>query len=167
MSFHMHLRAIRETEIQDGYSWLEEFMGPAWYDHWEAERDAGIAHAIEKDFGPVNELYAPVSALTDDRRGSRECDLPIYGGRPVYHPAHARPPFVILTAAETRNAADFLTTASFDALWETARAKITSPYVGWDKTKLKDIFLGYHTSLSSFYRRTASSDHAVIKAFWY
>jgi uncharacterized protein DUF1877 len=93
--------------------------------------------------------------------------LPIYGGRPVYHPAHARPPFVILTAAEARDAADFLTTASFDALWEASGAKIASPYLGWDETKVKDIFLGYHADLGAFYRRTASTDHAVIKSFWY
>ncbi|WP_405890129.1 YfbM family protein [Streptomyces sp. NBC_00133] len=167
MSFHMHLRAIRETEIQDDYSWLEEFMEAAWSDRWEAERDAGIAHAIEKDFGPVHELHTAAATLVDDDPGSRKCELPVYGGRPVYHPSHDQPPFVLLTAAEVREAADFLTTASFDALWAAAGAKIAAPYRGWDATEVKDLFLGHHESLNSFYRRAASTGHAVIKAFWY
>jgi hypothetical protein len=163
----MHLRAVRETRIRDDYSWVEEFMEAAWCDHWEAERAAGIAHAIEKDFGSVHEFYLAASALADDRWGSGECELPVYAGRPVYHPSHARPPFVILTPAQAREAADFLTTAPFDALWESTGAKLASPYVGLGETKVKEIFLAHHTSLGSFYRRTASTGHAVIKAFWY
>lgn len=92
MSFHMHLRAIRETEVQDSYSWLEEFMEAAWSDRWEAERDAGIAHAIEKDFGPVHEFHTAAATLGDDDPGSWKCELPVYGGRPVYHPSHDQPP---------------------------------------------------------------------------
>ncbi|MEU3916747.1 DUF1877 family protein [Streptomyces sp. NPDC029004] len=167
MSFHMHLRAIRETEIQDDYSWLGDFMEAAWSDHWEAERDAGIAHAIEKDFGPVHELHLAAAALVDGAVESRECELPVYGGRPVYHPSHDQPPFVLLTAAEVREASDFLTTASFDALWEAAGAKIAAPYRGWDEAEVKDIFLGHHAGLGAFYGRAASTGHAVIKAFWY
>ncbi|MER5459189.1 DUF1877 family protein [Streptomyces sp. NPDC002668] len=163
----MHLRATRESEIQDDYSWLEEFMETAWSDRWEAERDAGIAHAIEKDFGLVSELHGAATALVDDGSGSSKCELPVYGGRPVYHPSHGQPPFVLLTAAEVREAADFLATASFDALWAAAGAEIAAPYRGRDEAEVKDIYLGYHAGLGAFYGRAASTGHAVIKAFWY
>ncbi|UKY50764.1 DUF1877 family protein [Streptomyces inhibens] len=165
MSYHLHFRAVPEAEIRDDYTWLEEFMCDAW-DDLPAECAAGIADAIEKDFSLVNTLYAAAATLDETENGSggsESWQLPIFGGRPVYHPDHSQPPLLILTPAETRTAADFLIAAPFDTLWEAAGAKIRAPFGNWDEAEVKAIFVSHHTNLRDFYRQTASAGQAVIK----
>ena len=168
MSFHMHLRAIRETEIQDDYSWLEEFMEAAWSDRWEAERDAGIAQPSKRT-SALSTSSTPrrdIRRRTTPNRGSVNCrsteaDL-------SYHPSHDQLPFVLLTAAEVGEAADFLTTASFDALsGGRGRPRSLRPYRGWDEAEVKDIFLGMHAGLGSSTDALLQPAMPVIKAFWY
>ena len=166
MSFHMHLRATASNEIPEDFSSLEDFMWAAWEAHPE-EYAAGIADSIEKDFVQVDWLYT-MGTNQDDTTNATNT-LPIFGGRQIYRtPARDERPFVILDSAETRKAAHFLRTVSFEERWQIAGAKLSKPYVDWeDKNAARNIFLGHHNALRTFYERAAQAGHAVIKAFWY
>lgn len=166
MSFHMHLRAMASNEIPEDFSSLEDFMWAAWEAHPE-EYSAGIADSIEKDFGHVDELYTMGTDQGDATNAAST--LPIFGGRQIYRtPARDERPFVVLDSAATREAADFLRTVSFHERWQIAGAKLSKPYIGWeDENAARNIFLGYHNDLRTFYARAAHAGHAVIKAFWY
>lgn len=166
MSFHMHLRATASNEVPEDFSSLLDFMWAAWEAHPE-EYAAGIADSVEKDFGRVHELYT--MGADDQDATSAASNLPIFGGRHIHSsPAKDQPPFVILNPAETRGAAKFLRTVSFDERWQIAGAKLSKPYIGWeDENAARNTFLGYHNDLRTFYGRAAQGGHAVIKAFWY
>ncbi|MEV0157231.1 DUF1877 family protein [Micromonospora sp. NPDC050686] len=165
MSFYMHLRAAASNEVPEDFSSLQDFMWAAWEAHAE-EYVAGIARSIEKDFGHLNELY--IMGTNQGDATNAASSLPIFGGRPIHDPAKDQPPFVILNPAETRGTAEFLRTVSFDERWQIAGTKLSQPYVGWEeKNAARNIFLGYHNDLRTFYERTAQAGHAVIKAFWH
>lgn len=157
----MHLRAAAAAEILDDHSWLEAFMGTAW-EHREVECAAGVADAIEKDFGLVHELYS----ASADAAGW----LPVFGGR---QPAGApddrltHPPLVLLEPDEVRAAAAFLADVSFDELWEAAGAKILASFgPGWAEALVLEVFQGHHRDLRAFYGRAAAAGHTVVKAGW-
>ena len=165
MSFHLHLRATAFDEVPEDFSSLLDFMGAAWEAH-EQEHAAGIAESIQKDFGHVDELYT-IGADQDDTANAAGT-LPIFGGRHVHSPTKDQPPFAILNPVETRGTAEFLNTVSFDERWQVAGTKLSKPYVDWeDEDAARNIFLGYHNDLRTFYWRAALAGHAVIKAFWY
>ncbi|MFD7321784.1 DUF1877 family protein [Streptomyces sp. NPDC059875] len=156
----MHLRATAEHEIQDDHAWLTDYMRAAW-ENLEAEYAAGIAESIEKDFGPLHDLY---------RAGATPAhELPVYGGRIIHDPANQQPPFAILTPPEVTTAADLLTDAAFDTLWDVAGPALTAPYALWDEPEAAAMatYLTHHTALRAFYNRAAHAQHSVVKAFWY
>ncbi|MFF4694427.1 DUF1877 family protein [Streptomyces chattanoogensis] len=167
MSFHMHLRAVPDSEVRLDYAWLEEFMGAAWdWDVHQAEYQAGIASSIEKDFRSVHELYAAGRGLPEGRDGVWE--LPIFGGGIVYHPDDKQPPFVHLPPDTVRQASAFLADVSFDALWEAAGPKLHTAFgPDWDEGDVRDIYVHHHAGLRAFYQRAAMAGRAVVKAFWY
>ncbi|WP_329118078.1 DUF1877 family protein [Streptomyces sp. NBC_01353] len=160
MSFHMHLRAMAEHEIRDDHAWLTDFMHAAW-EKLETEYESGIAASIEKDFGPLNDLYLAGATTTHE--------LPVYGGRIIQDPAHHRPPFAILTSLEATTAAELLRDTHFETLWSVAGPALAAPYALWDdpETAAKATYLAHHTALCGFYTRAAQANHAVVKAFWY
>ncbi|WP_067280148.1 DUF1877 family protein [Streptomyces jeddahensis] len=162
MSINMQLRATPESEIREDWTWLAEFMGGA-LDHFQDELRAGIAEMVEYHFHALHEVYRAAY----EPQGSWEWELPIFGGSPVFEATRDHPPFVILRPAVVREAADFLTTASFDDLWEAARPTVLPPFSAFDEAEVKGWFLGHHTDLHAFYSRTASAGQAVVKAFWY
>ncbi|MGI5521563.1 DUF1877 family protein [Micromonospora sp. CA-259024] len=165
MSFHMHLRATAANEVSEDFSSLHDFMWIAWEDH-QQEYAAGIADSIEKDFGHVHELYTMGADHGDATNAAST--LPVFGGRHIHSPTKDQPPFVLLNPAEVRGVAEFLRTVSFDERWQTAGTEPSQPYIGWeDKNAAKNIFLGYHNDLRTFYERAALSGRTVIKAFWY
>jgi hypothetical protein len=167
VSFHMHLRAVRDSEVRLEYAWLMEFMGAAWdWDVRHAEFDAGIANSIEKDFSSVHELYEAAGGLPEGRNGTWE--LPIFGGDLVYAPDDRQPPFVHLVPDTVRRASAFLTDVSFDVLWEAAGPKLHAAFgPGWAEEDVRDIYADHHTDLRDFYERAAAAGRAVVKAFWY
>ncbi|SIN45034.1 DUF1877 family protein [Micromonospora cremea] len=163
MSFHMHLRATTSKEAPQDFSSLLDFMWTAWEEH-QQEYTAGIADSIEKDFGHVHELYT----MGADQGDATNAALPIFGGRHIHSPTKDEPPFVILNPAEVRGVAEFLRTVSFDERWQIVGTELSKPYIGWeDKNAARNVFLGYHNDLRTFYGRAALAGHSVIKAFWY
>ncbi|MDQ1008793.1 hypothetical protein QFZ82_003278 [Streptomyces sp. V4I23] len=168
MSFHMHLRAAEESAVQGrDFAWLLDFMGAAWdWDVHQAEYAAGLATSVEKDFGTVHDLCQAGADLPAGAGGA--WDLPVYGGHVVHDPSDGQPPFALLTAAETRTAAAFLTDVPFEALWESAGPKIhASLGPGREEGEARGIYAGHHTDLRAFYGRAAGAGQAVVKAFWY
>lgn len=125
MSIEMQLRAMPESEIREDWAWLEEFMGAARdSDRFQAERQAGIAELVERNFPALHEVYEAAYTL----QGSRAWELPVFGGSPVYHATYDQPPFLILRPAQVREVADFLAAVSFDDLWEATRPKVLPPF---------------------------------------
>jgi hypothetical protein len=167
MSFHMHLRAVQNSEVRHDHAWIMEFMGAAWsWDVHQAEYEAGIATSIEKDFSSVHELYEAGSDLVEGRGG--EWELPVYGGDTVHHPDEEQPPFVHLTPDAVRRASAFLAAVSFDGLWETAGPKLHAEFgAGWPEDDVREIYAEHHADLRDFYQRAALGGDAVVKAFWY
>ncbi|QTE00440.1 hypothetical protein S1361_24125 [Streptomyces cyanogenus] len=160
----MHLRAVAESGIRDDHTWLAAFMWEAWENH-PAEYAAGIAVSIDKVWHAVNDLYAAAGVLDAD--AGEFWTLPIYGGRPVAHGADADPsdpPLGILEPPGVSQAADFLTSVSFDELWNAAGAKLVRS--GWDEAQAGQRFLGHHRCLQGFYERAATAGHAVVRAVW-
>ncbi|PNE40237.1 DUF1877 family protein [Streptomyces noursei] len=164
MSIHMHMRAVAESEIRDDHTWLAAFMGEAW-ENYPDEHAGGIATAIDKVWGSVNDLYAAADVLDAD--AGRLWTLPIYGGRPVAHSADAdpsNPPLGILEPSGVSQAAGFLASVSFDELWNVASAKPV--WSGGDEAQVRREFLDHHRDLQGFYGRAAAAGHAVIRAVW-
>ena len=164
MSFHMHLRAVPEGEVRADAAWLETFMGDAW-DVLEVEYAAGVAEAIEKDFGMLHELYSATPSV--DGSADPGWELPVYGGRVVNYPDHGRPPFVLLGSREVGTTAEFLDGADVDALWGVVGDKLSAPWVGFDSAQVKEYIRKHHDGLRGFYGRAAAAGHEVVKAFWY
>ncbi|MFE1548188.1 DUF1877 family protein [Streptomyces sp. NPDC058718] len=150
---------MAESEIQDDHTWLAAFMSQAWAN--DDEYAAGIAHSINKSWGAVNDFYAAADALCTD--ADESWSLPIYGGRPVPHSADADPsdpPLMLLEPAGVSQAAQFLTTVSFDELWNVVGARFSD--LGWARQE----YLEHHRDLEEFYGQAASAGHAVVKAVW-
>ncbi|MEV6209302.1 DUF1877 family protein [Kitasatospora sp. NPDC051914] len=167
MSYHMHLRAVRESEVRKEYAWLEEFMAAAWgWDVHPAECAAGVAKSFEKDFGLVHELYEAAAGRPEGAGGAWE--LPVYGGDVVRHPTDAQPPFAHLTPGATQRASAFLTDVPFDALWASAGRRLHASFgPSWAEEDVRGIFVRHHEGMRAFYDRAAADGRAVVKAFWY
>ncbi|MFF2773944.1 DUF1877 family protein [Streptomyces sp. NPDC058052] len=160
MSIHLHFRAVAESEIHDDHTWLAGFMSDAWDVH-EEEYAAGITDSIDKIWGSVHEFYAAAGTLDTDP--GEPWTLPVYGGRPVPDSADADPsdpPMMLLEPPGVSQAARFLATVSFDALWDVAGAGFEA------RGCARQEFLEHHTSLRGFYGRAASAGHAVVKVVW-
>ncbi|MFE7598413.1 DUF1877 family protein [Streptomyces sp. NPDC057494] len=159
MSIYLHFRAVSESDIQDDHTWLAAFMSEAWES--DDEYAAGIAHSISKSWDAVNDLYAAAESLSADAEES--WNLPIYGGRPVPHNAGADPsdpPMMFLEPAGVSQAAQFLTSVSFDELWNVVGARFSA--LGRPRQE----YLAHHRDLQGFYERAASAGHAVVKVVW-
>ncbi|MEU4132134.1 DUF1877 family protein [Streptomyces wuyuanensis] len=160
MSINLHFRAVAESEVRNDHTWLAAFMAEAWEDHI-AEYAAGITWSMNKGWDAVNDLYAAADALCTD--AGEPWTLPIYGGRPVPHSADAdpsHPPLMLLEPPGVSQVARFLTTVSFDELWNAVGARFNA--LGWTSQEL----LEHHGNLQGFYGRAASAGHAVVKAVW-
>ncbi|MFF8375387.1 DUF1877 family protein [Streptomyces sp. NPDC015661] len=163
MSIYLHFRAVAESEIRDDHTWLAAFMYEAW-ERVAEECEAGIADAINKAWGRVNDFYGAARAPGVD---SETSSLPIYGGRPVGHSADAdlgNPPMMILDPPDVSKAADFLASVSFDESWRIAGAGFGGH--GENDALFRQEFLAYHESLLAFYGQAASAGHSVVKVVW-
>ncbi|TXS56564.1 DUF1877 family protein [Streptomyces sp. t39] len=164
MSYHMHLRAVPAEEVPQDFEGLTTFMGTAW-DALAEERAAGIATAVEKDFGLIDDFYATAAGGPDTAGGAY--GLIVFGGEVVRHPEEERPPFAVLSPEGTTDAAAFLDGIAFDAFWDGAGTTFRAPFARWEEADVKKIFELHHRDLRAFYRGAADRRHAVVKAFRY
>ncbi|MCX2182285.1 YfbM family protein [Streptomyces sp. SKN60] len=150
-------------------------MGAAW-DVIEVEHAAGVADAIEKDYGRLDELYRTETGTetgtgTGTEPAASDAELPVFGGRqPAGAPTdrYPDPPLILLEPAGVARAAAFLATVSFDALWARLGGRIVSSMgPDWDDATVREMYETHHRSLRGFYERAAAAGHAVIKAGWF
>jgi hypothetical protein len=159
VSYHLHLRAVPAADAGLGSTQLAALMEAAWTAR-AAEIDAGLAASVEKTFASVHHLYTGAPDGGGDT--GEPSGLPVFGGRLV--PQDDGPPFVVLDPAQVRSAAEFLTAASFHALWQARRTELA---LTGDPAIDRQIHQVDHQALTTFYRSAARAGDAVVKAFWF
>ncbi|MET7457326.1 DUF1877 family protein [Streptomyces sp. NPDC005574] len=160
MSMYFHLRAVPPGRLCDDVRRLEGLF----QDDWETVRDRVGRHreeVLDKQYLDHELLYAgtPPRHMADGPPAQV-----VLGGRPVFHSAHGRPPFLLLTAAETERVAGYLGAADFDELWHGSRAELLPRYGGAGaEPEARAVFAAAHRDLTAFYTQTAYYGDAVVK----
>ncbi|MFJ8033053.1 DUF1877 family protein [Streptomyces sp. NPDC096032] len=160
MSAYLRLRAVPPPALRNSATWLERLF----------ETDAGtVRHRAGRPRGETpgrryldqERIYAGAPPYRAENRPQTQVVL---GGRPVFRPGRHRSPLRVLTAAQARRVAEFLTTADFDALWDFARGELLPRYGGVSaESETWGAFASAHRELRAFYIRTADSGDAVVK----
>ena len=160
MSMYFHLRAVPPGELRDDVPWLERLF----QDEWETVRERIGRHreeVLDRQYLDQELLYAG-SAPHEGEDGPWA--QVVLGGRQVYHPTQGLPPFLLLTAAETRQVAAFLTATDVAALWHAGRDGLLPRYgVADAEPQTRAVFAGAHRDLTAFYAQTARYGDAVVK----
>jgi hypothetical protein len=154
MSAYLRLRAVPAPALRNSPIWLERLF---------ASDSETVLHRASRH----------CEGLLDRRCLDQESiyagALPhgpnvVLGGRPVLHADRHRPPLLVLTAAQTRRVAGFLTAADFDALWDTARDTLLPRYGGESaEPETRRVCAEAHRELTAFYMHTAEHGDAVVK----
>lgn len=160
MSTYLCLRAVPSPALRNSATWLERLF----------ERDG---RAVRNAPGRHHEGALDTSCPDQELLYTRACppdaeDLPrsqaVLGGRPVFRSGRHTPPFRVLTAAQTRQVARFLTAADFDALWLLARDDLLPRHGGAAaEPETCGAFASAHRELTAFYTRAAGNGDAVVK----
>ncbi|MGW8761021.1 DUF1877 family protein [Streptomyces sp. NPDC055815] len=74
------------------------------------------------------------------------------------------PPMMLLDPPGVSQAADFLASVSFDALWKGAGARFGGH--GEHDALVRQEYLRHHEVLLAFYRQAAAAGQAVVKVVW-
>ncbi|MET9515945.1 DUF1877 family protein [Streptomyces sp. NPDC002994] len=163
MSFYFHLRSVPPADLTNDRDRLQALFEDDW-DVIRARCRAGTEAVLDKDYLDFERLY--VGTSPPDRPGPPGPEaLPVLGGRPVYYPGHKLPPFLVMTPPQVAEAAAYLATVSFDALWQAGHEELTARYgQPYDPSEVRDHFAGHHAELRAFYARAAAAEgHAVVK----
>ncbi|MFC9590879.1 hypothetical protein ACFTUC_14000 [Streptomyces sp. NPDC056944] len=67
---------------------------------------------------------------------------------------------MLLEPAGVSQAAQFLTSVSFEDLWNVVGARFSA--LGWPRQE----YLEHHRDLQGFYERASSAGHAEVKVVW-
>ncbi|MEU6771766.1 DUF1877 family protein [Streptomyces sp. NPDC046759] len=160
MSAQLHLRAIPSPALRNSAAWLER----QFEDDVEAHRGRSGRHCeevLDERYADQAHIYAGACRPHAEDRPQAQVVL---GGRPVRRPDPDQPPFLVLTAAQARRVAVFLTTADFDTLWFLARGALLPRYGGLSgEPEARRAFAAGHRELTAFYVRTAECGEAVVK----
>jgi hypothetical protein len=146
--------------LRNSTTWLERLFE----DDSETVRHRVGRHregALDKRYLDQERIYAgaPPHHAEDQPRTQV-----VLGGQPVFHADRHKPPFLVLTAAQARRVARFLTMADFDALWDFARAELLPRYGGVTaEPETWHAFSVAHQELRAFYAQTAEYGDAVVK----
>lgn len=160
MSTYLRLRSVPPPALRNSATWLERLFD----DDSETVRRRVARHreeALDKRCLDQERIYAgPRPQRTEDRPRTQV----VLGGRPVPRPDPHKPPLLVLTAAQARRVAGFLTAADFDALWAFARESLLPRYGGVStESETWRAFAAGHRELTAFYTQTAESGDAVVK----
>lgn len=149
MNTYFHLRAVPPSALRNSATWLRKLFE----DDWDAVReriDRRREEMLDKRYLDHELLYAGANV--------------VLGGGPVLHPDPAKPPFLLLTAAQAAKVAAFLTSTDFDTLWRPAREELVSRYGGAEaEPETRCVFAAAHRDLTAFYEQTAHYGDAVVK----
>ncbi|MFD7478973.1 DUF1877 family protein [Streptomyces sp. NPDC059837] len=160
MSTYLRLRAVPPPALRNSTTWFERLFE----DDSESVRHRVVRHreeALDEHYLDQERIYAGAAPHRGEDRPRTQVVL---GGRPVFRADRHKPPFLVLTAAQTRQVAGFLTMADFDALWDFARAELLPRYGGATaEPETWHVFAAAHQELRAFYARTAECGDAVVK----
>ncbi|MEV7386462.1 DUF1877 family protein [Streptomyces sp. NPDC091215] len=149
MNEYLRLRAVPAPALRNSPTWLERLF--------ESDSET-VRHRRYLD---QERIYAGACPLGSTTRPETQVLL---GGRPVVRPDRHKPPLLVLTAAQARQVAGFLTAADFDALWDLARDTLMPRYGGTPaEPETWGEFAAAHQELRTFYAQTAESGDAVVK----
>ena len=163
MSAYLRLRAVPPPALRNSATWLERLFED------DEEDSASVRHRVARHREEVldercldqERIYAGAAPHRAEGRPRAQVVL---GGRPVFRPDPHKPPFLVLTAAQARRVAMFLTTADFDALWDFARDELLPRYGGVAaEPETWGAFAAGHRELTAFYAQTAECGDAVVK----
>jgi hypothetical protein len=160
MSAYLRLRAVPPPALRNSATWLERLFDS---DMETVRQQAGRHREEVLDRRCLDQERIYAGALPQGPR-----DLPqthvVLGGRPVFRTGRAGPPLLVLTAAQARRVAGFLTAADFDALWDLARDGLLPRYGGVAaEPETWGAFAAAHQELRAFYETTAKCGEAVVK----
>ncbi|MFE3638658.1 DUF1877 family protein [Streptomyces sp. NPDC059168] len=160
MSTYLQLRAVPPSALRNSGAWMERML-------------EGDPKSVRGRIGRHREEVLDVHCLDQERiylgvLPGRAEDRPenqvVLGGRPVFTSVRHKPPFLVLTAAQTRRVAAFLTAVDFDALWESTRDALLPRYGGpAAEADTRRAFAETHRELREFYAQTATEGDAVVK----
>ncbi|WP_405880841.1 YfbM family protein [Streptomyces sp. NBC_01136] len=160
MSTYLRLRAVPPPALRNSATWLERLFE----DDSETVRHGVGRHREEvlgKRYLDQERIYV---GAPPHRAEDRPQTQVVLGGRPVFRPDRHKPPFLVLTAAQARRVARFLTMADFDALWVFARDELVPRYGGATaEPRTWGAFAAAHQELRAFYAQTAECGDAVVK----
>ena len=160
MSAYLRLRAVPPPALRNSATWLERLFDS----DVETVRHRTVRHreeVLDKRYLDQERIYAgaPPQVPGDPSRAQV-----VLGGRPVSRTARHKPPLLVLTAAQARRVAGFLTEADFDALWDFARGELLPRYGGAAaESATWGAFSAAHEELRTFYATTAACGEAVVK----
>ncbi|MGW3208948.1 DUF1877 family protein [Streptomyces sp. NPDC001135] len=160
MSAYLRLRAVPPPALRNSTTWLER----QFEEGLEAVRHPGDRHRGEL----LDERYLDQERIYAGALPHRSEDRPqaqvVLGGRPVFRPDRHEPRLLVLTAAQARRVAGFLSTADFDTLWVFAREALLPRYGGATaEPETRAAFAATHNGLRAFYTQTAQYGDAVVK----
>jgi hypothetical protein len=160
MNTYFHFRAVPPPALRNSATWFQRLFD----DDWDSVRERIGRHreeVLDKRYLDHELLYSGI--LPNDAPDGPPCQV-VLGGRPVFHPDAAQPPFLLLTAAHTARVAAYLTSADFDDLWQGTREKLLQPYAEPDaEPEVRAAFAATHRDLTAFYKQTAFYGDAVVK----
>ncbi|MEU9452643.1 DUF1877 family protein [Streptomyces sp. NPDC048277] len=150
MNEYLRLRAVPAPALRNSPSWLERLF--------ESGSETTVRHRRYLD---QERIYA---AASPHGPGNHPENQVVLGGRPVFRADRHKPPLLVLTAAQARQVAGFLTAADFDALWDLTRDTLMPRYGGTPaEPETWGAFAAAHQELRTFYAQTAESGDAVVK----
>ncbi|ANP48368.1 hypothetical protein J2Z21_005969 [Streptomyces griseochromogenes] len=160
MSTYLRMRAVPAPALRNSATWLER----QFEDDVKAVRHSCGRHreeVLDERYLDQERIYA--GALPHGAGGEPRAQV-VLGGRPVCRTGRAGPRLLVLTAAQARRVAGFLSAADFDALWDFARGELLPRYGGVSaEPETWGAFAAAHRELRAFYARTAESGDAVVK----
>ncbi|MFF4251275.1 DUF1877 family protein [Streptomyces sp. NPDC001663] len=149
MSLYFHLRAVPPSALRNSANWLQRLFE----DDWDTVRRRIDRHREEM----LDHHYLDHAVLYP------QSDV-VLGGHEVPHPDPEKPPFLLLTAAQTSRVAAFLESTDINTLWHEARDDLLPRYGGKEtEQQTHGLFASTHRDLKAFYTRTAEYGDAVVK----
>jgi hypothetical protein len=160
MSLYFHLRAVPPSALRNSATWLRRLFE----DDWDAVRErVGRCREEVLDKGYLGHEILYAGTPPNHAPGGPRTHV-VLGGGPVYPTEPDTPPFLLLTAAQTAQVADYLTSADFEALWQDARDELLPRYGGAAaEPGARCVFESAHRDLTAFYTQTAFYGDAVVK----
>jgi hypothetical protein len=155
MSAYLRLRAVPPPALRNSATWLERQF---------EEGGEAVRHreeVLDERYLDQERLYAGAGPR---RTGDRPHTQVVLGGRPVFRRDRHRPLLLVLTAAQARRVAGFLSGADFETLWDVAREDLLPRYGGAPaEPETWAAFAAAHQELRAFYAQTAACGDAVVK----